>query len=65
MISQKSTATSTRHSNFWQSRELIVCYPGRVALGSLLDFSEAAGYYGLVAFLAALVSYRIFRVFSN
>jgi MFS family permease len=34
---------------------LIVCYPGRVALGSLLDFSEAAGYYGLFAFLALFI----------
>ena len=47
---------STKHSNFWQqSRELIVCYPGRVALGCFLDFSEAAGYYGLFAFLALFI----------
>ncbi|HZC36641.1 MAG TPA: MFS transporter, partial [Chthoniobacterales bacterium] len=41
---------------FWhQSRELIVCYPSRVALGCFLDFSEAAGYYGLFAFLALFI----------
>jgi len=34
---------------------LILCYPGRIALGSLLDFSEAAGYYGLFAFLALFI----------
>ena len=52
----KGNAKSTKHSSFWQqSRELIVCYPGRVALGSLLDFSEAAGYYGLFAFLALFI----------
>jgi MFS family permease len=51
-----STAASKKHSSFWeQSRELIVCHPGRVALGSLLDFSEAAGYYGLFAFLALFI----------
>jgi MFS family permease len=52
----KNPTRSAKHSNFWeQSRELIVCYPGRVALGSLLDFSEAAGYYGLFAFLALFI----------
>jgi MFS family permease len=52
----KSTASSIKQSNFWQqSRELILCYPGRIALGSLLDFSEAAGYYGLFAFLALFI----------
>ncbi len=43
-------------SNFWeQTRELVTQYPGRVALGCLLDFSEAAGYYGLFAFLALFI----------
>jgi MFS family permease len=52
----KGKAKSTKHSSFWQqSRELIACYPGRVALGSFLDFSEAAGYYGLFAFLALFI----------
>ncbi|MHB1544517.1 MAG: MFS transporter [Gammaproteobacteria bacterium] len=41
---------------FWsQSRQLIVQYPGRLALGCLLDFSEASGYYGLFAFLALFI----------
>src|SRR6516162_10992975 len=49
-------ASSEKQGNFWQqSRELILCYPGRIALGSLLDFSEAAGYYGLFAFLALFI----------
>src|ERR1700756_4419841 len=47
----KGKAKSTKQNSFWQqSRELIVCYPGRVALGSFLDFSEAAGYYGFFFF---------------
>jgi MFS family permease len=51
-----STASSEKHSSFWrQSHELITRYPGRTALGSLLDFSEAAGYYGLFAFLALFI----------
>ncbi|WP_230961724.1 MFS transporter [Burkholderia thailandensis] len=42
--------------NFWsQSLELIRRHPGRVALGCALDFSEAAGYYGLFAFLALFI----------
>lgn len=42
--------------NFWdQTHELITRYPARVALGGLLDFSEAAGYYGLFAFLALFI----------
>jgi MFS family permease len=51
-----TTASPAKQSGFWQqSRELITCYPGRAALGSLLDFSEAAGYYGLFAFLALFI----------
>ncbi len=43
-------------ATFWmQTRELIMRHPGRLALGSLLDFSEAAGYYGLFAFLALFI----------
>ena len=38
-----------------QTRELITRYPGRVALGCLLDLSEAAGYYGLFAVLALFI----------
>lgn len=41
---------------FWsQSRDLLRHYPGRLALGCALDFSEAAGYYGLFAFLALFI----------
>jgi MFS family permease len=54
--SNSSAASSEIHGGFWrQSRELITCYPGRTALGSLLDFSEAAGYYGLFSFLALFI----------
>ncbi len=54
--SVRSSAASEKHSGFWrQSHELITRYPGRTALGSLLDFSEAAGYYGLFAFLALFI----------
>jgi MFS family permease len=51
-----SAASSENYGGFWgRSRELITRYPGRTALGSLLDFSEAAGYYGLFAFLALFI----------
>jgi MFS family permease len=47
---------SKKPRSFWQqSLELITRYPARTALGSLLDFSEAAGYYGLFAFLALFI----------
>jgi len=43
-------------ANLWrQSSELVARYPGRLILGCLLDFSEAAGYYGLFAFLALFI----------
>lgn len=42
-----------------QVRLLIRDHPGRLALGSLLDFSEAAGYYGIFAFLPLVVLPRI------
>jgi MFS family permease len=46
----------TAHHGFGsQTRELIARHPGRVALGCALDFSEAAGYYGLFAFLALFI----------
>ncbi|HUW38260.1 MAG TPA: MFS transporter [Rhodocyclaceae bacterium] len=44
------------YASFWrQTRELVERHPGRLALGALLDFSEAAGYYGLFAFLALFI----------
>ncbi|MEO6822096.1 MAG: MFS transporter [Candidatus Nanopelagicales bacterium] len=35
--------------------ELITHYPGRLALGALLDLAEAFGYYGLFALLSVVV----------
>jgi MFS family permease len=43
-------------ASFWrQLSTLLRCHPGRLALGCALDFSEAAGYYGLFAILPLLV----------
>jgi MFS family permease len=36
-------------------KQLLRDYPGRLALGCMLDFAEAAGYYGLFAFLPLVV----------
>jgi Arabinose efflux permease len=38
-----------------QFATLVRDYPGRLALGALLDFAEASGYYGLFAFLPIVV----------
>jgi MFS family permease len=47
---------SAPRPSFWsQTRDLVRQYPGRLALGCALDFSEAAGYYGLFAFLALFI----------
>jgi MFS family permease len=35
--------------------QLLRLYPGRLALGAVLDFAEASGYYGLFAFLPIVV----------
>jgi MFS family permease len=40
---------------FSQVHELITRYPARLALGCLLDLSEAFGYYGMFTFLALAV----------
>ncbi len=40
---------------FSQVTELVTRYPGRLALGCLLDLSEAFGYYGMFAFLSLVV----------
>ena len=40
---------------FKQVVELITHYPGRTALGCILDLSEAFGYYGIFAFLPLVV----------
>jgi MFS family permease len=42
-------------SFFRQTAELITRYPGRTALGCVLDLSEAFGYYGIFAFLPLVV----------
>nr|WP_156278339.1 MFS transporter [Paenibacillus sp. NEAU-GSW1] len=43
-------------ASIWkQTKELVTKYPGRLALGSLLDFSEAAGYYGIFAFMPIFI----------
>jgi MFS family permease len=47
--------SATRRSFWFQSRTLLRQHPGRLALGCALDFSEAAGYYGLFAFLALFI----------
>jgi MFS family permease len=53
---ERSGAAGGSRRGVWrQTRELIARYPGRVALGAALDFSEAAGYYGLFAFLALFI----------
>jgi MFS family permease len=44
---------------FAQLGVLIRNYPAQLALGSLLDFSEAAGYYGIFAFLPLVVLPRV------
>jgi len=40
---------------FSQVWELMRDHPARLALGSMLDFTEAAGYYGIFAFLPLVV----------
>lgn len=46
---------SARPKAFAGLRTLWKLYPGRLALGCTLDFAEAAGYYGLFAFLPLVV----------
>jgi MFS family permease len=48
-------SNGSRRGVWAQTRELLSRHPGRVALGCALDFSEAAGYYGLFAFLALFI----------
>ena len=65
LAGQSSAATGTENSIavaskparpfFEQIAELITRYPGRIALGCILDLSEAFGYYGMFAFLALVV----------
>lgn len=44
---------------FGQLLRLVREHPGRLAFGCALDFSEAAGYYGIFAFLPLIVLPRI------
>jgi len=39
--------------------ELVRCYPGRLALGAVLDLAEAFGYYGLFALLSVVVLAKV------
>lgn len=49
-------ATSEEAPGLWkQIANLAKRYPGRLALGCALDFSEASGYYGIFAFLPLVV----------
>ncbi|MGG4040234.1 MFS transporter [Bacillus smithii] len=48
---KKKDKDKHRTSFFKQTKELLTQYPGRVALGCLLDFSDTFGYYGLFAIL--------------
>lgn len=51
----RARGAGRRQGFFANSRTLVVDHPGRLALSCLLDFSEAAGYYGLFAFLPLFV----------
>ncbi|TAM82551.1 MAG: MFS transporter [Acidobacteria bacterium] len=53
--SQARRADTISAGFFSQVWLLVREHPGRLALGSLLDFSEAAGYYGIFAFLPLVV----------
>ncbi len=44
---------------FGQLLQLLRDHPWRLALGSMLDFTEAAGYYGIFAFLPLIVLPRV------
>ena len=44
---------------FAQLAYLLRHYPARMALGALLDFAEASGYYGIFAFLPLVVLPRV------
>jgi len=54
---EENSATSPGF--FQQLRLLVRHHPWRLALGSLLDFTEAAGYYGIFAFLPLIVLPRV------
>ncbi len=47
------------HSLFRQLKLLVRDHPWRLALGCVLDFTEASGYYGIFAFLPLIVLPRV------
>ncbi len=55
----KEKSVAPARSFFRQVALLFHNHPWRLALGSLLDFSEASGYYGIFAFLPLVVLPRI------
>ena len=53
-------ATGNESAGFFaQLMELVRFHPWRLALGTLLDFTEAVGYYGIFAFLPLIVLPRV------
>ena len=53
-------AAEVRAPGFFRQVSLLLRdHPWRLAMGSLLDFSEAAGYYGIFAFLPLVVLPRV------
>lgn len=55
----QKTQSSQTPGFFQQLLKLVRHHPWRLALGSMLDFTEAAGYYGIFAFLPLIVLPRV------
>jgi MFS family permease len=58
-LTSASAAPTQSIGFFRQMLILMRDYPGRLALGTILDFTEAVGYYGIFAFLPLIVLPRI------
>jgi MFS family permease len=59
-FSKAAEEVPTKCPGFFQQLELLARrHPWRLALGSMLDFTEAAGYYGIFAFLPLIVLPRV------
>ncbi len=58
-VSAASVAPTQNIGFFRQMMILMRDYPGRLALGTILDFTEAVGYYGIFAFLPLIVLPRV------
>lgn len=56
---QKAEKQAAPQAFFGQLSRLVRDHPGRLALGCSLDFAEAAGYYGIFAFLPLVVLPRV------